>query len=399
MVNIDNAKIKSREILIIICLFFSAFASLLSDEINRLALYGALPLAFVLSYTKCQTFKVNRYSNILFALFVWIGISSFWADYSSYANTELHRVLGGFLVCYIMAVNARNPKMIPWLYATFLVLYIGAWYYASKHIVMDITMMGSDEDRLNDEKLNANTMAYYTFYTTFVLYVLSELSSKELLKRVLNSLFLAMIPLSFFVALSTASRQVLIIQIPLISFLLYNRYIKNQSRSRKTVFIVGTIAVAAFVLAKAISIYEDSYLAVRASADLQDDSRSKLMLDAYNVAIQHFPLGVGAGNYIAYSYNNHFSHSSYVELFANQGIVGLLLYVYMLLVFMKRLYGRHKRTHDSILFLFLIFGFIYIVDNIFYVFYTDIWLISFFILVASHANTYVNCKYIATMNE
>lgn len=289
--------------------------------------------------------------------------------------------------------------MIPWLYATFLVLYIGAWYYASNHIVMDITMMGSDEDRLNDEKLNANTMAYYTFYTTFVLYVLSEISSKELLKRVLNSLFLAMIPLSFFVALSTASRQVLIIQIPLISFLLYNRYIKNQSRSRKTVFIVGTIAVAAFVLAKAISIYEDSYLAVRASADLQDDSRSKLMLDAYNVAIQHFPLGVGAGNYIAYSYNNHFSHNSYVELFANQGIVGLLLYVYMLLVFMKRLYGRHKRTHDSILFLFLIFGFIYIVDNIFYVFYTDIWLISFFILVASHANTYVNCKYIATMNE
>lgn len=389
MDKVIDSRIRIWDIVVILCLFFSAFASMLSDEVNRVALYGALPLAFAISFFKCKSFLLNKYTNILFVLFLWIVTSSIWATYSNYANTELHRVLGAFIMCYIMAANARDSKMVPWLYATYLVLYLGAWYYASNHIVVDIEMMESDDDRMNDEKLNANTMAYYTFYSTFVLYVLSEISHKIVIKRIFNFAFLGMIPISFFVALTTASRQVLLIQIPLISILLYNRYIKNQSYKNKTFFVFFTIVSVFFLLNKVIPIYENSYLAVRASANLQDDSRSKLMIDAYNVGIEYFPFGVGAGNYIAYSFNNHFSHITYLELFANQGFVGVFLYVCMLWVFIKDLYRQYKMTGDSILFLFLIFGLIYIVDNVFYVFYSDIWLISFFVLVASHYITYI----------
>lgn len=64
-----------------------------------------------------------------------------------------------------MAANGNSIKMCKYLYVTFFVLYIGAWYYSYNNslVVMDIT---SDADRLNDDKLNANTMAYYTFYVT-----------------------------------------------------------------------------------------------------------------------------------------------------------------------------------------------------------------------------------------
>lgn len=366
---------------------------MLSDNINRLALYGALPLAFVLSFLKVKTFKINQYSNCLFLLFSWIVVSYSWAVYKDYANTELHRVLGAFLVCYIMAVNARNRRMLPWLYLTYIALYLGAWYYASSHLVIDVSMMDSDVDRLNDAKLNANTMAYYTFYVTFVLFVYGEILEKKLIRNISKIMFIAMIPISFFVALTTASRQVLIIQMPLISFLLYIRYFKQQSLTRKGIFVLAVFGVAAVALPKVVSLYENSYLAVRASTELQEDTRFLLMEDAYKVAMDNLPFGVGAGNYIAYSFNKHFSHISYIELLANQGIIGCLLYIYILVSFAKRQYKRYRVYNDRMLLLFLLFGFIFIVDNVFYVFYNDIWLISFLLLVATHSETYYNEKY------
>lgn len=77
--------------------------------------------------------------------------------------------------------------------------------------------MSSDADRLNDAKLNANTMAYYTFYATMAAFLLSDMVQSINYRKLFKILFLAMIPISF-VAIVTASRQVLIIQIPLICF-------------------------------------------------------------------------------------------------------------------------------------------------------------------------------------
>lgn len=386
-------KLQIYDWIIIFCLLFSGLASMLSDEINRLALYGAIPLAFLLSFNKTRTFRINKYSNCLFLLFAWIAISYIWAQYKDYASAELHKVLGAFLVCFIMAVNARERRMLPWLYFTYIALYIGAWNYASSHMVIDISMMDSEGDRLNDNKLNANTMAYYTFYATFIFFIMGEIIKMKAVKRISDFMFLAMIPLSFFVALTTASRQVLIIQLPLLSFLLYLRYFNQQSSSRKMLFIITTMVVAVFALSKAVSLYESSYLATRASANLQDDSRFFLMKDAFQVALDNLPFGVGAGNYIAYSYSKHISHISYLELFANQGFVGLIIYLCMLLIFVKQQYKRYRIRKDRMLLLFLLFGIFFIFDNIFYVFYTDIWLISFFILVATHSEIYYCEKY------
>ena len=156
---------------------------------------------------------------------------------------------------------------------------------------------------------------------------------------------------------------------------------------------MAVLGVAAIALSKVVSLYENSYLAVRASTELQEDARTLLMMDAYKVAMDNLPFGVGAGNYIAYSFNKHFSHISYLELLANQGIIGCLLYIYILVSFAKRQYKRYRVYNDRMLLLFLLFSFIFIVDNVFYVFYNDIWLISFLLLVATHSETYYNEKY------
>lgn len=376
-----------RDFIIITCLFFAAAVSINSDTLNTIALYVAIPFAFILSFLRVGKIAPNKYVAILFVIYIWDCISSLWAEYPASVSRELHRILGAFLLTYIMAANGKSIKACKYLYLTFFVLYIGAWLYSYNNslIVMEMT---SDADRMNDEKLNANTMAYYTFYITTASFLLSDFMKSIKWKNFFKFLFLAMLPISFFVAIVTASRQVLIIQIPLMGFLIYERYLKEAGLRTRMIFLFSAIIIIALVIPKAIDIYDNSYLAVRSQIDVEEDSRWFLMWDAIQVGVSHFPLGVGAGNYINYSFNKHFSHCSYAELFANNGIVGLYLYCYMLFYFFKIQWNRYRKTLDRKFVVFLVFGVIYSIDQLFYVFYIDLWLISFFVLVATHSDAY-----------
>lgn len=373
--------------LIVGCLFFAAAVSINSDSLNSLALYVAIPLAFILSFLKCGKLVLNRYQGVLLAIYVWDLISALWAQYPASASRELHRVLGAVLLTFIMAANGGNNKLTKYLYITYLILYLGCWYYSVNHSLIILDQY-NDSDRLNDEKLNANTMAYYTFYVSLCLYLLANMVSSRFWNKILRIAFLGIIPLSLFVALTTSSRQVLIIQIPLITLLLFERYFKNARRKIKILFVITTAVVCVILLPMAIDMYDNSYLAVRATRNLQDDSRWHLLNDAIKVGSDHFPFGVGAGNYINYSFNRHFSHCSFTELFANNGIIGLLLYCYLLYYYIKCQRRYYRQTKDRTFIIFLIFGIIFTFDQIFYVFYTDLWLIAFFVLVATHSDSH-----------
>lgn len=379
--------IKFTDIIIVISLFFAASVSVLSDSMNTIALYVALPCAFMLSFIKSRKIVPNYYLSLLFLLFAWDFISSLWAVYPETASRELQRVLGCILLIYIVAVNTYNKNLIKYIYISYIFLYIGAWIYASQNSLITAEISGG-QDRLNDDKLNANTMAYYTYYSTFALYILPSLTNSNFWKKVYKYLFIAMIPLSFYVALVTASRQVLIIQIPLIAFLLLERYFRQVSNTKRLPFIVicliGILMAAPYV----IETFNSSFLATRSQNAIEEDARWFLLMDAIDIGIEHFPFGVGAGNYINYSFSAHFSHCSYTELFANNGIVGLLIYVVLLIKFIKIQWLRFKSTNDRQFIIFLIFGVIFVFDQIFYVFYTDLWLIGYWVLVATHSDKY-----------
>ena len=45
-------------------------------------------------------------------------------------------------------------------------------------------------ERLNMEKLNSNTIAYFTFFLTYVLYVMPSLFNNEWIKRLFRGLFI-----------------------------------------------------------------------------------------------------------------------------------------------------------------------------------------------------------------
>lgn len=375
---------------IVIAILFASLVSL-TIELNSVALYAAIPIAFILSLSAGRKIVINMYFKIYIFLCLWLLFTSFFAIDTDAAFREMRQVLGAFLLSYIMSVCAYNDKTRPWMYIAFIALYFSAIYYASTHILYVGWDIGG-KDRLNDEVLNANKLAYYTFYATIAFYILAEFITNALLKKFFRVLFLAMIPLSFWIALTTASRQVLIIQIPTIVILGYIRYFKNKSAVKTVLALIVVIGVALIVADRLADIYSDSYLAERNEQSLAEDSRLKLIANAIQVGIEHPVVGVGPGNFGYISYNKHYSHCTYTELFANTGFLGFLLYTVLIFKLLITNYRRYRKVKDSHYLVFASFALMFIIYNFFYVFYKDIWLTAFFFLVASDSEYYYNTR-------
>ena len=380
---IDIHNIERSDLYVLICVFFAAIVSLLSDSVNAIALYAVLPSAFIVTFLGTGRIFVEKRFNLLTILYIWILISTLWATNVDVALVQIKQCLGSFILCYIIAVKARDIRNIELLYLLFVVILLMDWYYAYNNI-FNVIELGVE--RINDEKLNANTLALHTFYVTFAVYMLGEISFDR--RKIYDILFILMLPLSFFTAIYTASRQVLIIQLPLISILLYIRYLKNNAIEKKFQFVFIAILIGLTVLPFVIEKYDNSYLKKRNEISLEEDSRTKLAKDAIKVGFEYFPLGVGPGNYIIHSYNKHFSHNIYTELFANEGVIGLIIYLVIVIGFVIEQWKRYCMYDDDISLAFFWGGIFYIIDGFFYSFYQHLWLIGFFILIATHSKTY-----------
>lgn len=378
-------KLSKNDILVMVCVWLAAIISLMSDSLNQIALYVAIPIAFITTLFNYGRLRVNKYFNLLVLLYVWIFISVLWATDTSVAMNQMKQILGSFILCYVFAVKAKNERNIVWLYLVYFIILGFAWHYAYNNILSTIEL---GQERVNDSKLNANTLAYYTFYFTFASYLLGEILTTASWKKFMRWIFISAIPLSFYTAIFTASRQVLIIQLPLIIILLYIRYLKGKNVSKRILFVFAIGASLLFVAPSVVDTYNDSYLSTRSEADIEDDVRTKLAKDAFKVGCENFPIGVGPGNYMVHSFSKHFSHNTYLELWANEGIVGLLIYLIILTIYIKRQWKRYKKFRDNIFLSFFVFGIFFVIDGIFYSFYEHLWLIGFFIIVASHSELY-----------
>lgn len=370
-----------------ICILFAATATMYED-LNSYGLFVAIPLAFCCCFISYNTLTENKYLRILLALYLWLCVSYAFTWNIEAANGEMRKVFGCFILSYTIASMAQKNKNISWLYIVYCVLLIFTWKYAYENIIDDIIF---GEQRLNDDTLNANHLAYYTFYVTICIYVLGDITHTAWIRRVFRILFWGIIILSFYTAIFTASRQVLLIQVPLFLILILYRYIvigKTTILTRTLLLIAATILAMYAYSHYGQSIYDDSLLKERSSANIEDDDRMHVAKEALELFIHRPIVGYGPGNAMHYISNHVFTHNTFLELLVNSGIIGMLIFAYMIISFIATQFRRLKLTKDKTYILFIIFGCFWLIDQFFYVFYVDLWLISFFILVATHSDTY-----------
>lgn len=350
------------------------------------SLHYVIPALFIICFLTFGKTGWNIYMKRLSILYLWVAFTALFAAYMDESLDVILQMIGSIMLAYCLCSLSNNKKIIPWLYISYLVLYIGVLYYASTHILTGGFDYGTR--RMGDELLNANTTCYYTFFATFAIYELGEMAEKKKWVIVTRIGFLLTIPLSFWIAFVTASRQVLLIQIPLISFLFYIRYWKTVSRFTRIITVVIAIVVVGVSIVPLQSYYDNSFLKARAEKNIGEDERSLLLEDAIKIGLENPIVGVGPGNFVHYSRLSGFAHNTFAELFANSGILGFLLYTIFVFSFLKRQWKLYRLTSDDNYLIFFVFGVVFIFDNLFYVFYNNIQLICFFMLVSAHSLFY-----------
>ena len=379
----DSFKIKKCDIISLLLLYTYAIFSI-SGSLTHILLYVAIPGSFVFLWFGNKNIKSDTSIKLSAALFLWLVICSFFAINSTAATLEVRRFLCVFLLMYSVFVLANKKQLIPYVYLIWIFMYGACIYYAQSHLLVDFDYT---QDRVNDQALNANTLGYYTFFVTYILFYFGEIAEKRRNKLMMDVLFLATIPLSFYIAIITASRQILIIQIPLILLLLYVRYFMTTRSNKFVLIVAGIIAVYAIVNVFA-DIYSNSYLSVRNTGSAKDDVRVMLIETAIQTGLEHPFFGVGPGCFGKYNGFTSFSHCTYTELFANTGFIGVILFICLVGKFIINQWKRYRITKDSFFLLFFIIGLIFAMDNMFYVFYLDPWLMAFFTMIYTHSDTH-----------
>lgn len=323
-------------------------------------------------------YETNRFLKLLFVLYFWFLISSFFSVDVNESFLQVKRTVATFLLCTVFASIGEKRPVVG--YVIYLLFFIALLYYAYFNI---LSIIDVSEERMQDDNVNANMFAYYTSFTTFALFILSYCSTNK--KRLFNVLFLGMIPLSFIVALLTGSRQTLLVQIPLIASLLGVKYVRNG----KGVLVFSLIILVAILLFFSFGegMYEHSILAHRNELSVGDDERTFLIKDAFRVGFNNIVLGVGPGCYKLVNPTHHYAHCAYAELIACSGLPALAIYVSMLIIFIKTQIKRYYASKNRLFLSFALFGVIFSFQNLFYAFYLLPWLMSFFVLVSSHSNS------------
>lgn len=360
------------------------------EQYNVISLYVFYPLMTVIAFIQKPKIFPNNYFKWLIILYIWVSFTTVGAYDTNVALRELHQILGCILATYIFAQWAQYRKAIPWLYAVFIVLFIGAVHYARTSILEgNYDLIG--KERVSDDLLNANTIAYFTFYLTFVIFILGDIIHTPLLRTLFRAGYFLTFPIIYWVAMATASVQVGAIIAPFSVVLLFFRYWGTKEEHKlwlRFLLVLSLIAVVYKLAPILMTEIMDSRLGARLDTGGTSANRLQLVRESFSVGLHHPLIGVGPGNFRLFSFEQVFSHNTYLELFANTGFIGMLIFIGLTFSFCWTQWKRWREKRQLIYFIFLVFGIFFIGYQFFYVFYTDLRLMAFWMLVVTHSETY-----------
>ena len=381
-------RIKLEHIAILLILI-SAVSRLLMPQLLTLSLYIIIPgLFFWRTLTDSNTYKSKCVMSYT-AMVVWAFIATAFADNVSMAINGLIVIAGGFMLSIVFYSMSRNSSSnSSWLLVVWLVYFVAMIIYMNNvGLLQEIDP--TEKERLNDDVVNANDIAYHIFYAVISVVLLSwGVKERKLNKVLCFVLMCALIYGSIELSILTASRQILIVVLPLAIFSLLYRLFDGDKK--KLVFAIAVVAcIAPIAISSLEGLIEDTYLMARLEGELEEDPRTPLIQKAIEVGMQNPLLGVGPSNFQLYA-NGAFSHCSYTEIFACTGVLGLLLYVYMCVEFIRVQYTYYRTTKDARFLYLVMVGIMWILYNFLYVFYMGVWLIPFFFGLLGYSENIYN---------
>lgn len=244
--------------------------------------------------------------------------------------------------------------------------------------------------------LNANAYSYYSVFANFSLFYLYLEYRNKALVALLITLPIVFLAITF----TTQSRAGLfiIILINILFWVFVNKSFKKNIIKRIARVFILSIVFIIFII-KFIDLYEGSRISHRVNQTTErEDAREILFYEGIEVFVNNPVFGVGLGQFPFYSKLKLFTHNSYTEILAEQGIIGG---VFLLMLYLTPTIKSYKNFRidpkNSIYRCNLLFFIVFLIYNNAYVFYKFPFSMMYFFLIISIQRN--NSVEIATKND
>jgi len=237
--------------------------------------------------------------------------------------------------------------------------------------------------------LNANAYSYFSFFANISLFYLHQRHKTALLTVLLFLMPILFIVISF--VTQSRSGLVMIILINLIYWLfIAKKY--NINPFLKLLRKLLTVSILIVLTLNFLNIYQNSRIKNRVDTSLnQGDARGSLIQQSLDVFYENPIVGVGLGQLPLYNNIGQFSHNSYVEILAEQGIIGGIFLFMLFFIPLKKSFQLFRRfPKNSIIRLNLLFFISFYIFNNVYPFYKFPFSMMYFFLIISYQNNIIS---------
>lgn len=351
-----------------------------------LGLYVFIPIVIGISFWKYNKYIISsKYWKPSIILLLWMFLSSVLSrNYSESMSAIIPCIAAVFLslsVWALVSIN-DNSKLVEFAYIAlfFSILYATV---TGDFFTLDFNYANEAERRGNTQ-LNSNQYAYFSLFALIATrLILGKQKVKNSIIRIL--IYLGLGSITFFIALLTASRQVLLLGLPVLLYFLYYDFWLHGNNKVRIFSIALLIIIGVFCLPTILEVYNSSYLSTRVSANIQEDSRVFLLKTGLEQGLNHPILGLGLGADVI------FSHCTYTHLMARCGMIAFLAYIYIILIALIEQFTRYKQTKDTYFKLYAFLIIIFTIANFFYSYINQPFMLSvLFVIIGDSDKTYRN---------
>lgn len=352
---------------------------------QQIVLVALMPLLAILAFKNdVYTFTKGNKEILLFGMIVILSFVSTFFDINF--NLFFPAIFGiiGALIGGYAAVGLNKTKS----YEVY--FHIGYIVSALTLIIIEVglgnfslTGFASVKASRGRFFFNANYYSYITYFANFSLFFLHQKY-----KNLFFALLLLFLPIVFVImAFVTQSRSGLFL-IVTINVIYWFFIFKPTNKSRTVSFIksIFTLTAAIYLAFQFLAVYGNSQIKSRVNSS-KEDSRGVLILDAIDVFTNYPLLGVGLGQFPRYSSLGQFSHNSYTEILAEQGIIGGILLVFLFFSPVAKSYRLLKSDFKNPIYkLNFLFFLTFLFYNNAYIFYKVSFAMIYFFLVITVQN-------------
>lgn len=318
-----------------------------------LIFYGLIGVYFLQDYT----YFLDNFKNVFFTLL---------ASFGAYV--------------FVQSEKKDNYIHISYIIASLLLIYFA--YLNQNYSLLGFSSLKGSRDRF---LFNAN---YYSYISYFANISILFLHLKYKTKTTFS--FTIILPILFIVlAFITQSRSGLLFVILINSCYWFFIDKPKQAKSFRALFrIIALLLISIFLVFKFLNIYSNSNIQQRVSNN-SEDARSHLAKKGIEVFFENPFTGVGLGQFPLQTKMRQFTHNSYAEILSEQGILGGILLLFILIVpFVKGIKRLKKDKANPFLKLQLLFFATFILYNNFYVFYKFPYAMFYFFTLVAIQDSY-----------